>query len=51
MNPIKRTPIYTQTTKSLPPLKFKDKYDKDYGKGAWNRENLKRNKINKNGKV
>lgn len=51
MNPIKRTPIYKQTTRNIPPLKFKEKYDKDYGKGAWDKEKLKRDKINKNGRL
>lgn len=51
MKPIKRTPIYKQTLKPLPPLKFKEKYDKDFGKGEWDREKSKRNKINKYGKL
>ena len=46
MKPVKNNPVYKQSMRPLPPVKFKEKYDKDYGKGAWDKEYAKR-KINK----
>ena len=39
--------IYKQKMKPLVPPKFKDKYDRDFGKGSWDKVKAERDRINK----